>query len=111
MAGRTPRHRSGDIGHQSTDDPLRRAVLPSRYLDIDILVVDALDGIVEGIRLPREETTENAFVLAPMAEIAPDRVLPGEHASLATLWKRYDKPQKIERIGFCWRGQLLPLAC
>lgn len=80
----------------------------SRQVDVDILAVDELHGTVDGIDLPRDETTRNAFVLAPMAEIAGDLVLPGERESLAELWARYDRNQHVERVEFSWRGRCLP---
>ena len=47
-----------------------------RSLDIDILTVDKLVGEVDGVLLPRQEITENAFVLQPLSDIAPDSCHP-----------------------------------
>lgn len=86
----------------------------ARHLDIDILTVGTLSGVIEGVELPRGEVFENAFVLAPFAELAPDRVLPGQTAPLGTLWEHYQRqrppgsPQQIERTAFCWHGEGLP---
>lgn len=80
----------------------------SRHLDIDILCFDRLAGVIDGIQLPREETTLNAFVLAPMAEIAPNEILPGETLSLAALWASYAGNQQVERVEFNWHGKHLP---
>jgi 2-amino-4-hydroxy-6-hydroxymethyldihydropteridine diphosphokinase len=44
----------------------------ARQLDIDILTYDTLVGIIEGVELPRGEILENAFVLCPLAELAPE---------------------------------------
>lgn len=73
----------------------------SRTLDIDILTFDDLAGQHHGITLPRPETTENAFVLGPLSEIAPSYVLPGQTSSMAELWAQFDKagqPLEIVRL-------------
>ena len=53
----------------------------SRTLDIDILTYGDLSGVHEGIALPRDEVTKYAFVLCPLADIAPDDILPGTQMS------------------------------
>ncbi len=82
----------------------------SRHLDIDILSLGNLQGTIDGVELPRGEIFENAFVLAPFVELAPQLRLPGCADDLDTLWKRYQRPQQIERTSFRWRGEPLPLA-
>jgi 2-amino-4-hydroxy-6-hydroxymethyldihydropteridine diphosphokinase len=57
-----------------------------RTLDIDIVFYD--DLVLEGpghLRLPRDEL-RHAFVLKPLAEIAPDFVDPGSGRPLQALW-------------------------
>jgi len=48
-----------------------------RTLDLDILLYD--DRVLDhpGLHLPHPRMHERAFVLAPLAEIAPDCVIPG----------------------------------
>lgn len=64
----------------------------SRTLDLDILIYDAL--VCDQPQLPRDEITKNAFVLWPLAEIAPDEMHPQEGVSFAELWARFDKSKQ-----------------
>ena len=81
-----------------------------RTLDIDILTYDALVGVYDGITLPRDEITKNAFVLWPLAEIAGDALHPSLQQSYEMLWQAYDKAkQEIWPVGFAWQEQTLPI--
>jgi 2-amino-4-hydroxy-6-hydroxymethyldihydropteridine diphosphokinase len=48
-----------------------------RVLDIDIIAFDGLEMNEDGLTLPHPRLFERAFVLAPLAEIAPDRKIKG----------------------------------
>ena len=48
-----------------------------RTLDIDIIAYDALETEERGLTLPHPRLFERTFVLAPLAEIAPDRKIKG----------------------------------
>lgn len=63
----------------------------SRTLDIDMLLFD--DLVMQGgkLELPRDEITKNAFVLWPLAEIAPELKHPVLNKSYAELWAAFDK--------------------
>ncbi|WP_237068571.1 2-amino-4-hydroxy-6-hydroxymethyldihydropteridine diphosphokinase [Microbulbifer guangxiensis] len=75
----------------------------ARTLDIDILTYDELAGTVDGVELPRGEILKNAFVLQPLAEIAPQQQHPLSGESYAELWERYDKmKQKLWPVDFRW---------
>jgi len=77
----------------------------ARTLDIDILTYDACTGLRDGILLPRPEILENAFVLLPLAEIAPDIEHPVERKNHADLWHGYAKKQKLWPVDFIWRNR------
>ena len=60
-----------------------------RSLDIDIVFYD--DLVMHGtgnLRIPRDEL-RHAFVLRPLAEIAPDFIDPVSRQTLATLWRAH----------------------
>jgi 2-amino-4-hydroxy-6-hydroxymethyldihydropteridine diphosphokinase len=87
-----------------------RAVNATRYsarqLDIDILTYDDRVGMEGGVQLPRAEILYNAFVLQPLAEMAPDSVHPVAGKSYAQLWREYDQSsQQLQRVEFEWRGR------
>jgi 2-amino-4-hydroxy-6-hydroxymethyldihydropteridine diphosphokinase len=48
-----------------------------RMIDIDILLYEGLDWRDENLVLPHPEMTRRAFVLQPLAEIAPDMLVNG----------------------------------
>lgn len=48
-----------------------------RILDVDIIAFDGLELKEGGLILPHPRLFERAFVLAPLAEIAPDRKIKG----------------------------------
>lgn len=80
-----------------------------RTLDIDILTYDRLCGQIDGVKLPREEILYNAFVLLPLAEIAPELSHPETGESYARLWQGYNKEQqKLWPVEFQWQGHQLP---
>jgi 2-amino-4-hydroxy-6-hydroxymethyldihydropteridine diphosphokinase len=66
----------------------------SRTLDLDLLLYDDLVIDENGLKLPRGEILKNAFVLWPLAEIAPDRIHPETGTSFAELWAAFDKSKE-----------------
>ncbi len=70
-----------------------------RTLDIDILTYDELVGDIDGVQLPRDEITKNAFVLLPMNDIAGEKLHPELKVSYSRLWFFYDKDkQKLWQV-------------
>jgi 2-amino-4-hydroxy-6-hydroxymethyldihydropteridine diphosphokinase len=88
--------------HALEDRHGRRRDVPrfsSRTLDVDIVLFD--DAIIDGpgnLQIPRKELAE-AFVLKPLAEIAPDLRVPGDGRTLAELWASSpDRLTAFERV-------------
>jgi 2-amino-4-hydroxy-6-hydroxymethyldihydropteridine diphosphokinase len=75
----------------------------SRTLDLDLLLYDDV-VVAEGkLQLPRDEITKNAFVLWPLAEIAPDVKHPVTSVSFNEMWQNFDKSQQaIWPVEFDW---------
>src|SRR5262249_19382772 len=57
----------------------------ARTLDLDLIDLDGLVGDFDGVVLPHPRAHERAFVLAPLAEVAPDWRHPVLHKSAAEL--------------------------
>ena len=73
----------------------------SRTMDIDILTCGGATGVVDGVSLPREEILHNAFVLWPLAEIAPYEIHPVAQRTYAQLWAAFDKSsQELWPVAF-----------
>ena len=66
----------------------------SRTLDLDLLLYDDLVLDEKGLKLPRGEILINAFVLWPLAEIAPHLMHPQTGSSYAELWSAFDKTKE-----------------
>ncbi|WP_127478367.1 2-amino-4-hydroxy-6-hydroxymethyldihydropteridine diphosphokinase [Sulfurivermis fontis] len=63
----------------------------SRTLDIDLLLYDDLVLHQGKLEIPRDEITKNAFVLWPLAEIAPQLEHPQLGVTYGVLWDSFDK--------------------
>lgn len=73
-----------------------------RTLDLDLLLYGEVVSL-EPVELPRDEILKNAFVLWPMAELAPHLIHPLVKQSYETLWADYDKAQqKLWPVPFTW---------
>lgn len=66
----------------------------SRTLDLDLLLYDDLVLDENGLKLPRGEILKNAFVLWPLAEIAPHLKHPETGTTFAELWAAFDKTRE-----------------
>ena len=98
---------SASFKQLEADNGRRRDVpkFSGRTLDLDILTYDDQVGTIDGVELPRGEILKNAFVLLPLAEIAPNELHPVLRKSYQELWDAYDKNQKLWPVSFTWQGQ------
>jgi len=62
-----------------------------RTLDMDLLLYGNLQIESTSLQLPRDEIFKYAFVLEPLAELAPKLVCPGKNRSFRQLWKDYQR--------------------
>ncbi|MGQ8364906.1 2-amino-4-hydroxy-6-hydroxymethyldihydropteridine diphosphokinase [Glaciecola sp. 1036] len=78
------------------------AKFSDRTLDLDLLTFD--DVICQSpVVLPREEILYNAFVLKPLADLAPDVHHPLANQSYKMLWSKFnDAKQKLWQIDVSW---------
>jgi 2-amino-4-hydroxy-6-hydroxymethyldihydropteridine diphosphokinase len=77
----------------------RRIRWGPRTLDLDILAMAGLTGAFYGVELPHPRLQERAFVLAPMAEIAPDWRHPALGLTPGDLLERLAQSQACRRLG------------
>ncbi|QSH40357.1 2-amino-4-hydroxy-6-hydroxymethyldihydropteridine diphosphokinase [Lentisphaerota bacterium ZTH] len=68
--------------------PVVRGVNVPRTLDLDIIIFDDLKIDLPQLRVPHPRFHQRAFVLEPLAEIAPDWNVPGFQLTVAQLLKK-----------------------
>ncbi|WP_342244015.1 2-amino-4-hydroxy-6-hydroxymethyldihydropteridine diphosphokinase [Pseudomonas sp. OTU5201] len=73
-------------------------------LDIDVLLYGDRVGNFDGLVLPRPEVLKNAFVLWPLALLAPEVRHPGENRTFAELWENAAIEQALWPASFSWGG-------
>jgi 2-amino-4-hydroxy-6-hydroxymethyldihydropteridine diphosphokinase len=70
-----------------------------RVLDVDIVLWDARQVATKRLTIPHEEFRTRAFVLAPLAEIAPEAVDPVTGMTVAELAVQPGVQGRVERVG------------
>ncbi len=71
----------------------------SRSIDIDLLTYGDRIIRVCGKELPREDILDYAFVLKPLADIAPQQLHPVTAKSYLQQWKEFSpKPQHMQQV-------------
>ena len=76
-----------------------------RTLDLDLLTYGDAAGVIDGIRLPRDEILEYAFVLGPLAEVAPQERHPVAGRCYRELWAGFARMhQPMKRVSFSFDG-------
>lgn len=80
-------------------------------LDIDVLLYGDLVGNFNGLELPRPEILSNAFVLWPLALLAPEVRHPACGETFAELWQQARIEQQLWPVAFRWHDlELTPAA-
>src|ERR1700741_1869252 len=62
-----------------------------RTLDLDLLLYGDRTGDVAGAKLPHPDLLKRAFVLGPLAELAPELRHPVLGTTIGQLWQRFDQ--------------------
>ncbi len=70
-----------------------------RVLDLDLLLFGRAVVQTAELTLPHPGLGQRRFVLAPLAELAPALVPPGETRSVAELLRDLDDPLRVENLG------------
>ena len=68
--------------------PSNHAHHAPRTIDLDILYYDNLAFTLPELTLPHPRIIERAFVLQPLADIAPTRILPGQTQTISALLEK-----------------------
>jgi 2-amino-4-hydroxy-6-hydroxymethyldihydropteridine diphosphokinase len=74
----------------------------SRTIDLDLLYFDDLQRDDAHLQLPHPRIADRAFVLRPLADIAPDLRLPGQTATVRELLVNLRSGESIERVTDKW---------
>lgn len=69
-----------------------------RTIDLDLLVYDGLEVDEPGLTLPHPRMFDRRFVLAPLAEIAPDLLVGRSRRSVAERLAGLDTDEAVERL-------------
>ena len=75
----------------------------SRPLDLDIIDFDGMVSSDPALTLPHPRAWQRAFVLAPLADLLPNMVLPGEHGgAVAQLLEACPDKGAVQRVSDDW---------
>ncbi len=77
----------------------------ARTLDIDLLLYDKEIINRDGISIPRDEIEKYAFVLSPLADLAPGLIHPQTQKTMSEMWQQLSQSSQageLEKISFNW---------
>jgi 2-amino-4-hydroxy-6-hydroxymethyldihydropteridine diphosphokinase len=70
-----------------------------RSMDLDVLLYGDLICEEPGLKLPRPDLVKRAYMLGPLAELAPEVMHPTAGLSVGELWSRFDRQaHPLERM-------------
>lgn len=75
-----------------------RVINEPRRLDLDLICFGQETRSTAALRLPHPRAQERRFVLQPLAEVAPDLVLPGERQTVQQLLHGLGNREKLLRL-------------
>lgn len=78
--------------------PAARARWSPRPLDLDLLLFGDAQLSGKTLTVPHPGLASRRFVLAPLAELAPELVPPGQTRSVAELLSDLDDPLRVEKL-------------
>jgi 2-amino-4-hydroxy-6-hydroxymethyldihydropteridine diphosphokinase len=58
-------------------------------MDLDVLLFG--DLVAPDLKLPRPDLLKRAYMLGPLADLAPEVVHPTAGATIGTLWEQFDR--------------------
>lgn len=70
----------------------RQACAPKwepRAMDLDLLLYDAVVGTGPGYTLPRPDLLKRAYMLGPLAQLAPELLYPPSGPTIGDLWRAF----------------------
>ncbi len=68
-------------------------------IDLDLLLYGDLVCEAPGLELPRPDLVRRAYMLGPLAELAPELLHPTAGLTIGELWRRFDRQaHPLERI-------------
>jgi 2-amino-4-hydroxy-6-hydroxymethyldihydropteridine diphosphokinase len=70
-----------------------------RPIDVDVLLLDAIEYASDRLILPHPEVTSRRFVLVPLVELEPGLLLPDGTELAAVLDALGDHSQEVRRVG------------
>lgn len=82
--------------------PARHPKNVSRTVDLDILYAGDLVMNTPQLTLPHPRLHQRRFVLAPLAAIRPDLVLPGLSGPVSQLLANLDDPSAVRLVNATW---------
>lgn len=62
-----------------------------RTMDLDVLLYGDLVCDEPGLKLPRPDLLKRAYMLGPLAALAPEVMHPTAHLTIGELWQRFDR--------------------